>query len=75
MYCKTIFFLFIDATLASDNPSHFRKDLLEVIYKLIMGVDGKIRDENYKEAEKQQKYQHYHLKRLINMNILRVKKY
>ena len=27
MYCKTI--LVIDATLASDNPSRFRKNLLE----------------------------------------------
>ena len=26
-------------------------------------------------TEKQQKYQHYHLKKLINMNILQVKKY
>ena len=25
--------------------------------------------------EKQQKYQHYHLEQLINMNILQVKKY
>ena len=26
-------------------------------------------------TEKQQKYQHYHLEKLINMNILQVKKY
>ena len=26
-------------------------------------------------TEKQQKYQHYHLKKLINMSILQVKKY
>ena len=45
MYCKTNFFLVLDAALASDNPSYFRKDLLEVIYKLIMGIDDKIRDE------------------------------
>ena len=25
--------------------------------------------------EKQQKYQHYHLQKLINMNLLQVKKY
>ena len=31
MYCKTIFFLVIDATIASDNPSHFRENLLERI--------------------------------------------
>ena len=34
MYCKTayvlhLFFLLIDATLASDNPLRFRKDFLE----------------------------------------------
>ena len=42
MYCKTIFFLVIDATTASDNPLRFRKNLLERIEKLI---DKKIRDE------------------------------
>ena len=26
-------------------------------------------------TEKQQKYQHYHLEKLINMNVLQVKKY
>ena len=31
MYCKTGLFLVIDATLASDNPSRFRKNLLERI--------------------------------------------
>ena len=29
MYCKTNSFLVIDATLASDNPSPFRKNILE----------------------------------------------
>ena len=38
-------FLVIDATLASDNPSRFRKNLLERIWKLIMTTDDKIRDE------------------------------
>ena len=38
-------FLAIDDTLASDNPSRFRKNLLERIQKLIMTIDGKIRDE------------------------------
>ena len=45
MYCKTIFFLVIDSTLASDNPLGFRKNLLERIVKLIMTIDDKIRDE------------------------------
>ena len=31
MYCKTIFFLVIDATPVSDNPLRFRKNLLERI--------------------------------------------
>ena len=44
MYCKTIFFLFIDATLASDNLSRFRKNLLERIQKLIITINDKIRD-------------------------------
>ena len=37
--------LVIDTTLASDNLLHFRKNLLERIEKLIIAVDGKIRDE------------------------------
>ena len=44
MHCKTIFFLVIDATLASDNPSYFRNNLLERTWKLIMVIDNKIRD-------------------------------
>ena len=42
-----------------------------------MTIDDKIRDENYNMilTEKQQKYQLYHLEKLINMNILQVKKY
>ena len=35
----------IHCTLASDNLLHFRKNLLERIEKLIIAVDGKIRDE------------------------------
>ena len=40
-------------------------------------IDDKIKDEkgNTISTEKQQKYQHYHLKKLIDMNILQVKKY
>ena len=42
-----------------------------------MTIDGKIRDEKlqYCITEKQQKYQHYHQLKLLNMNILRAKKY
>ena len=34
-----------DATLASDNPSRFRKNLLERIKRLTMTIDNKFRDE------------------------------
>ena len=42
---KPYSFLVIDTTLASDNPLHFRKNLLERIQKLNMTIDDKIRDE------------------------------
>ena len=71
---KPYSFLVIDTTLAWDNPLLFRKNLLARIQKLIMAVDDKIRDEKYNMelTEKQQKY-HYQVK-LINMNILQVKR-
>ena len=43
MYCKTIFFSVIDNTLA--KILKHRKNILETIYKLIMIIDEKIRDE------------------------------
>ena len=42
---KPYSFLVTDATLASDNPLRFRKNLLERIKQLIMTIDDKIRDE------------------------------
>ena len=42
---KPFSFIINDATVASDNPSLFRKNLLERIWKLIMSVDDRIRDE------------------------------
>ena len=42
---KPFSFLVIDATLASDNLSRFRKNLSERIKKLIMKTDDKVRDE------------------------------
>ena len=43
---KPYSFSVIDETLASNNPSRFRKNLLEKIWKLIMTIiDEKIRDE------------------------------
>ena len=42
-----------------------------------MAIDDNIRDEKlpYDTNRKAAKYQHYHLVKLINMNILQVKKY
>ena len=42
---KSYCFLVIDINPASDNHSRFRKSLLEKILKLIMAIDGNIRDE------------------------------
>ena len=43
---KPYSFLVIHATLASDNPLRFRKNLVERIQKLIMTIDVKIRYES-----------------------------
>ena len=74
---KPYFFLVINTTLASNNPFHFKKNLLERIQKLNITIDDIIRDKNcnMKLREKQQKYQHYHQVKLIKMNILQMKKY
>ena len=74
---KPYSFLVIDTTLAADHSSRFRKNLLERIYKLIMTVDDTLEVKKYNTilTEKQQKYQHYGQVKLINMNILQVKKY
>ena len=43
-----------------------------------MTIGDKVRDEKLQydfNREKQQKYQHYHQVKLINMNILQVNKY
>ena len=45
MYGKTILFLVIDGTLASDNLSHFRKNLLERIWSSLMTIDDRTEDE------------------------------
>ena len=42
---KPFSFLVIDATLASDNPLQFKKNILERVYKIIMTIDNKIWDE------------------------------
>ena len=64
--------LVINATLASDNPSHFRKNLLERIYNLIMAIDVKIRDEKvqYDINRETAKISASHLEKLININVL-----
>ena len=38
-------FLVIDTTLPLDNPLHFRKILLEEVYRVVMTNVEKIRDE------------------------------
>ena len=43
---KPYSFLVIDAAIVSDNPSHFRKNLLKRKEKLIITTDDMIRDEN-----------------------------
>ena len=58
---KPYSFLVIDTTLASDNPSRFRRSLLERI-KL------KTKNQNMILIEKQKKYWYYHLEKLINLN-------
>ena len=69
--------LVIDATLASDNPSHFRKNLLVRMWKLIMKINGKIRDkkQQYDIDKSLQKFQHFHQEKLRNMNISQLKKH
>ena len=49
---KSYSFLVIDITLALDNSSRFRKNLLERIWKLIMIIDGKIKYNINREAAK-----------------------
>ena len=63
--CIRIFFfsdLVIDTIVASDNPSIFRKNLLEQMQKLIMKlmIRLKIKNRNTTLTGKMQKYQHYH---------------
>ena len=62
---KPYSFLVIYTTLASYNLSHFRKNLLERIEKLIMTMDNKIRDEKLENDITREA--------LINMNMVQVK--
>ena len=70
---KSDSFLVINATLASDNLSRFRKNLLERIWKLIMTIDD--RDEKLQHGFNREAANTSHLKYWINMNILQVKEY
>ena len=74
---KQYSFLVIDATLASNNPSSFKKDLSERMLKLIMAIDDKIRDEKlqYDINREAAKKSALSSGKLINMNLLLVKKY
>ena len=76
MCCKTLFLLVIDTTLASDNCSRFRKNLLERIQNLIMATDDKIRDEKlqYDINTEAVKILVSSSGKLINMNFLQVEK-
>ena len=74
---KPYSFLVIDATLASDNPLRFRKNLSERIQKLIMAIDDKINNEKIisdfnREASKVSPLSSG---KMINKNMLHVKKY
>ena len=74
---KPYSFLVIDATLASDNPSRFRKNLLVRMWKLIMKINDKIRDkkQQYDIDKSLQKFQHFHQEKLRNTNISQLKKH
>ena len=41
---KPYYFLVTNTTLASYHPLHFKKNLLERMYKLIITIDDKIRE-------------------------------
>ena len=78
MYCKPSSFLVVEATIASNNPSRFRQNLLERIKKLIMTNDDKIRVEKLeydinKEAVKISAISSGKID--INMNTLQMKKH
>ena len=72
---KPYSFLVIDTTLASNNSSRFRKNLLEWTQKIIMKIDDRIWEEKYNTTlrEQQQNCQHYDQVKLINMDFLQVK--
>ena len=63
----------IDTTLASDNSSSFRKNIKTNYDKFMIKLNMK--KYNTILIEKQQKYQHYHQVKLINMNLLQMKEY
>ena len=62
-----------DATLASDNPLRFRKNLLITSWQLMIRLEMK--NCNMILKEKLPKYQLYHQSKLIEMNILLLSKY
>ena len=74
---KSYSFLVTDTTLASNNLSRFRNNLSERIFKLILQLMIRLEMKNYNITltEKHEKCHHYCRVKLINMNILQVKKY
>ena len=74
---KLYLFLVKNTILTSDKSSRLRKNLLEIIKKLVMAIDAKI---IYKKCNviligKLHNCQRYDQVKLINMNIIRMNKY
>ena len=48
MYCRRVFFVVNDTTLASDNPDNleriFWNNILKQIYNKVMTIDDKVKD-------------------------------
>ena len=74
---KLYYFLVNNINLASGNYLHFRNNLLKRIEKLIMTTDDKIRDEKlqYSISRDAEKILTLSSGKMINMNMLQVKKY
>ena len=74
---KPYSFLVIDATLASCNTLFFRKIFSKEYenYSLQLMIRLEMKNYNVTLIEKQQIYQHYHPDKMMNMNILQVRKY
>ena len=71
---KPYYFLVKDTFIVSNNPIRFRLNLLERIKKIMaMMIRLDITNYNTILRKNQQKYWHYHQRKLINMNIYKKK--